>query len=370
MKNISFHNKLIAVFILLLMTASIFRSLYFGSDLTEVLKGVDDWSRYAKQGLDIKNNGLLISSIEDNYNGPGGFLYNYFVAFLFFIFGYSLAPIYTIQTLLLGLSVAFIFWTFKDLMKKKTQIIFLCSLFAFATLDVFHHYCHVLLSENLGLFLFSTFIYSFYKSINDLPGIIQKRTTILIIAATLVRPNLVPLLVLYIGILFLLKSRKKSPISFSLSPHLIIVLIGVLIIPTRNFIQTGSWTILPTEGTSDSQYQIITSRPEYFLKKIAFCFGYLSYLAPEYKVRFHWIVMWFGYFIYFANQLKKIRQTKLSEISIHVFIVTYLVFSIVFITVHSYGYRSMLLINFIVLSFSILGFEILLKKFKQRKTVD
>ena len=148
MKTISFNNKLLVIFILSLLAASIFRSFYFSPDLTETLIGIDDWNRYAKQGLDIKNNGVLIKTIEHSYNGPGGFLYNYFVALSFLVFGNYLAPIYFMQTLFLGLSVSFTFWTFKDLMTKKTQLILLFSLFLFAVVDVFHHYCHILLSEN------------------------------------------------------------------------------------------------------------------------------------------------------------------------------------------------------------------------------
>lgn len=108
------YNVLLILFVLTLVTISIGRIHEYTPTISEAIDGVDDWNRYAKQGLDIKNNGLLINSVKTEYSGPGGFLYNYFIALIFLLFGDEIGPIYITQTILLGLSVVLTFYSFKD----------------------------------------------------------------------------------------------------------------------------------------------------------------------------------------------------------------------------------------------------------------
>lgn len=357
MRSISTQNRLLLIFVIILVLASILRLLHFTPTLREAMLGVDDWNRYAKQGIDIRNNGILIDSIKTSYNGPGGFLYNYFVASLFLLFGNSLAPIFLVQTIMLGLSVCFTFWSFKDFMLPRTQYFFLCSLFMFATLDVFYNYSHVLLSESFGLFLFSAFIYSFLNSVKAGLNRISKLGTILLSLATLVRPNLLPLLFIYLGIISILSYHNNQKPWITIASHFSISLLIMSAIAMRNHFSVGTWDLLPTEGTTDSIIQILQPGIAYFCKKLLFCFGYTKPLYDEYRIRPHWILMWIGYFIFLIYQIKDLSKIKYWQFSMNLFIAVFIILSVMFISLQSYGYRSMLLINFVVLALSILGFE-------------
>jgi hypothetical protein len=351
------HNILLIFFTLTLVTVSIFRLHEYTPSISEAIDGVDDWNRYAKQGLDIKNNGLLISSIKSEYNGPGGFLYNYFVALMFLLFGNKIGPIYIIQSILIGLSVALTFLTFKDLLKESTRYLFLGALFSFAIIDVYINYSHILLSENLGLFLFSTFIYVFLKGVRQMKPKLLLLATMLITLTALVRPNMIPFVPLYFVMSLFYMIRNKHNLSGFIILQCLVIGSVFSLIPLRNYFVTGNFAFLPSEGINDSTGQLLNSSPNDFFQKLLFSFGYLSSLVPEYRVRIHWIIMWVGYFILLVHQIRKIKTIPIWGLFLHMFIATYLFFSIGFSVIESYGYRYMIPINFIILSLSMLGFE-------------
>ena len=129
-------DVLLLFVLLFFILYSLFRNYSEGS-LGEILIGNDDQNSYVNYGLDIKNNGLLISSVDGVYGRPGGSLYNYFIALCFILFGESTTPIYILQGMLLGFSVAIIFLSFRNKMKNITGFLFLTTLFIFALLDVY-----------------------------------------------------------------------------------------------------------------------------------------------------------------------------------------------------------------------------------------
>lgn len=353
------QNILLVGFMFFLLVISIYRIIESPYSFFSAFDGIDDWHRYARQGYDIKENGLLINSVDKAYNGPGGILYNYFIALNFLLFGDTFVSVFIIQALMLGASVSFVFWTFKDEMNTLFQYIYMGALFCFAFLDVYVNYTHQLLSENIGIFLFTVFFYCFIKVIREGNSKLLWICTLLIVLTCLSRPNVGALVPLYLGIIFyyrltFFKINYKEGLG-----HIIIIILGGIFIPFRNYLISGDFNLFPTEGTSDSVYQLFHSGPKYFFDKVLFCFGYLSALEPKYAIRFHWIIMWLGYF-YFI--LKLFTNKKLSSnpiIVTNLFILLYILTLIVFCTIHSYGYRYLLPINFFILSMSIIGMQYL-----------
>lgn len=348
-------NKVLLLFLLLLLLSSLVRSFPFTATIFDLVEGVDDWNRYARQALDIEQNGLSISSITGDYNGPGGFLYNYFLAALLGIFGPHLFPIYAVQSMMLGLSVAFVFWTFKNSMNRRTGNLFLVTLCGFALLDVHVHYTHALLSENLGLLTISAFLYFLVRTLKSSRKWQLYLATVFLVLAILSRPNFLPFSGIYV--LVLLYRWRGSNALQKVLPHIIILLAGLAIIPFRNYLVGGNFTVLPSEGTHDALVQLYTNGPLYFLKKVAYCFGYLSALMPDYRIRPHWMLMWCGYFVHCFYWAKYQRKPALWELTSQAFIVTYFVLAIVFVTVGSYGYRAFIPFNFIVLAFAFTGLD-------------
>src|SRR5690348_16896529 len=119
------QNVFVVLIIAGFVVLSFIRLYPFENTLQEDVIGIDDWNKYARWALDIKYHGIFISSLQENYWAPAGFLYNYFVAFCFIVFGDNTIPVFIIQSLLLGCSVAFIYFTFRNKMKPLTGFLFL-----------------------------------------------------------------------------------------------------------------------------------------------------------------------------------------------------------------------------------------------------
>ena len=316
--------------------------------------GTDDWDFYLRNALEIKNGGLLIPSFKDAYGYPGGFFYNYFVAACFTVFGTHVKLVYCIQSILLGCSVVLIFLAFRERMQTRIRYLFLVSLFVFALLDVSSNYSMKLLSENLAVFTISGFVYFLLKGISTGKTIHQLLAVLLLVVSVLTRPALQPYGVLFALLLmlyFFIYKRRERMKAFSL---LIILLVGISALAIRNYIVCGKFIFLPAYGMNESFSQINQLSFSFLVKKVLFMFGYLSALAPEYRIRPHWILMWIGYITYVVLMIRS-RKYNLSEVPLHLFILVFCGFTIFFVTVDSYGFRSFIPVTFVILPFSFIA---------------
>lgn len=381
-------NILAISIIFFFLFLSLIRLFPFENHLSSILnEGKDDWFLYARFALDIKQNGILMSSVNGVYNLPSGFLYNYFVALCFFVFGENLVPVYIIQSTLLGFSIAFIYWAFRDKMKPRTGILFLITMFIFALVDVSRYYSFRLLSENLALFTIAVFFYCFIK------GIEKNKLALFISAAVflgfsiLIRPNVFPFgIALNIILLFYFLKQKKKEL---LKSFLFLLFFGLSmsLLAIRNYLICGKWVFLPYKGSllqyiasedhiipssvklsglnspqiSTTGYIIsyaeyIWQQPllffSFYIKKLMFCFGFLSFLEPSYNWRFHWILMWAAYFAYLFFSVKRKFRFEIWEMVTHLFILFYYSALILVTPIGSYGFRMLIPCTFIVLAFA------------------
>ena len=172
--------------------AAIIRVTFNQYSFNELLQGSDDWNRYARYALDIKENGLLIKSLPENYIIPAGFFYNYFVAACFFIFGNNIAAVYVMQCLILGLTVSLTYFLFRSKMKPTTSLLFLITLILFGFSDFFKYYSFRLLSENLAILTVVLF-FIFYPKNNSSPSLPYLLLSGLFLGmSVLTRPNILP----------------------------------------------------------------------------------------------------------------------------------------------------------------------------------
>src|SRR5690606_9366853 len=184
---------------------------------------------------------------------------------------------------------------FRAFLSKSTQLIFLCGLILFAILDVYVNYTLILLSECLGLFLFSCFTYGFMKYFRSKTPKVLSLTSIFLTLAVMTRPNLIPLVPVYFMTVFLYM-HKHGILSWKAAiTNCTICAAGLSILPLRNYIITGNPVLLPVEGMEDTDTELAHLTFQVVLQKLAFCFGYLSGLIPAYKIRIHWMIMWAGY---------------------------------------------------------------------------
>nr|MBA3706377.1 glycosyltransferase family 39 protein [Bacteroidota bacterium] len=240
-KKRSTGNILALLIILFFVCLSLIRLYPFENSLQKIVDGVDDWKLYACFALDIKHNGILMPSLYDNYYAPAGFLYNYFLALCFYLFGENTVPVFIIQNLLLGLSVAFIYMAFRNKMKALTSLLFLFTLFVFALFDVSKYYSFRLLSENLAIFTTSVFFFCFYKGLEKNKLSLQLLAAVFMGLTISTRPHTFPfgIILIVIVLFYFLKQEKVKILNVSLFVLLLGISASLLVI--RNYLICGGW---------------------------------------------------------------------------------------------------------------------------------
>lgn len=275
------------------------------------------------------------------------------------LFGENLNPVYLIQSLLLGISIRLIYLTFKDNLSYKIGLLYLIFLFLFATIDIYRTYTFRILSENLGLFTISCFFYFFKQKLKHKKLMYEYLALVMLVISILIRPNLI--IFGYIYVIFLVYYSQKMKI-YNLKTLVIMIalfLLGVSIIAIRNYIICNEIVFFPKEGID---YANQVHNVSNYLKKTLYCFGYLTIYMPEYKVRPHWVIMWFGILIYLTIIIKNnIKTDNLSNITF-LFTSVYYVTSIIFVKVGSYGYRIFLPVILIVLIYPFYLLDYIIQK--------
>ena len=347
------------------IVATIIRLYPYTETNLGVSNGIDDWFRYWDNAKDISKNGLLIPSQSSVYYGPGSFLYSYFIALCFILFGENLIPIYFIQSIFLATSILLIYYAFRDELSGKIGLLLLITLFLFGVLDTYKYYTFKLLSENLALFTLATFIYFIKIGLDNQIVKFQFLATFFLVLSVLIRPTLFPIAFVYafFFVIYYFKNTllKKQNLLLLLG----LLFIGITILGFRNYLITGTWVFLPSEGTSDSWKQLLSLDFDIIYKKLLFALGFLSSLNPEYYPRPHWFIILLLYCFYLYLRIKNWKTISYSEILFNVFIVSFYVLTILFVTVDSYGFRAFLPIQFLLIAISFLSIEKFILRFKK-----
>ncbi|MFN9595700.1 MAG: glycosyltransferase family 39 protein [Bacteroidota bacterium] len=378
-----FKSQYDAGFIVIFFTIFSLIKLYpYNNEFQTILiDSGNDWSTYAKYGLDIKNNGLLLPVVDGPYERPASFMYNYFLALCFKVFGENTTYIYLLQSTMLGFSISFIYLAFRESISIKLWGFFLFALLFFGLKDVSEYCTQRLLGENLALFSMSLFSLLFSRGILHHNHLSLLLSSVCLSIAALTRPNIFPFIIFLV--LFIMFKKPKNWVSFILTLGLFCSLLAF-----RNYLCCGQTNFLPTHGAVENTkifFQIpesihiskadtfISSYLKYmlyepvsffshFFKKTLFCMGFLPMLDDTMPYKPHWMVIWFGYFIY----LFKVASNKLKindvEKMIHVFIFTYFGTLILIAPVENYGFRMLIPGLFFVIVFFFKGLSLLISE--------
>jgi hypothetical protein len=332
----------------------------YGNNLLSELSGIDDWNRYARFALDIKHNGISIPSVHEDYFAPAGFLYNYFLALCFCLFGENTVPVYILQNLMLGISILLIYFTFEKKLKPFTSFVFLLALITFAFLDIARYYTFRFLSENFSIFLLSVFVFCIGRK--EKPAYLYFASFILGLSV-LSRPNLLLFAFLFFMALgyFLYKGWMKGNVFITL----ISFISAFSLLLFRNLYVTGNLTLLPVEGIHFIRETFTGLSLILLLKKILFCLGILSPLDQALSIRPHWLLMWVFYSIYLVLKWRSKEKMPFEEIIVHLLIFSYFG-SLVLVApvINSYGYRLLLPAVLYLLPFGIMAIETIRHKKK------
>ncbi|MBF0361099.1 MAG: glycosyltransferase family 39 protein [Oligoflexia bacterium] len=390
-----FGNNLAIIIIIFFVVITIIRLYFFPPHDTigQILADAgNDWVVYADHALDIKKNGIWMpnGSGSGPYFYPGGFLYCYFLALLFILFGDNTIPVFVAQGAMLGISIALFYWTVKNKMRPLTGILFLITLTIWGLVDVFKHYSFKFLSENLAIFTLALAFFFFVKGLEKKNNWFLYFSSFFTGLGILVRPNLLfsgIVFILLIGYFFLKNSKHviKNLVLVS-----VFFSLGMSFLSIRNYVITGKIYTMQTVSTSgmasvngvitvlkivlpipekylrenngsrsesplynSSNLKTIVSYINYmsnepgnffgiFFKRALFCFGNTTVLVPDYKNRPHWMVMWIAYFAFLIWKFKYREKTPLWEMAFHSYIVSYYALMFIFGNVGNYGFRLLI----------------------------
>jgi 4-amino-4-deoxy-L-arabinose transferase-like glycosyltransferase len=390
------NDYILSVSVVLLFGLLALIRLYpFDNTLQQIIADSgNDWSKYAVNALDIKHNGLLMPGIEGAYEKPASFFYSYFLALCFFLFGENNVPVYLLQNLMLGLSIVFIWLTFREKMSRMISLIFLSALVIVALADVSIYYTFRFLGENLALFSLAVFFLLFKRATEK-----DKLPTMFISAlflgiAVLTRPNIFLFAIALIVPLLLygFKTQKVKPLLL----FIFVLVLTSSFLAIRNYLVCHCIQLMPSQGMLfnmiafhpvpsavdvsqantylDAYLQYFLQEPVLFImhyvKKVLFCFGFLNAVEPTYHWFPHWTLMWLGYFTYLFLIVRNKTKTTLHEKAVHLFILTYFVSLVVVGQVENYGFRMLIPGNFFVLAFAFVALDKLISLLKNKRDVS
>jgi hypothetical protein len=320
--------------------------------VNEATSAGDDWLTYKTNALSVLHDGLSMPIVKNNYHLPGGFLYSYFLASLFALFGENSTYVYLFQAGMLALAVGLTALAFKPLLPQKTVAIYFLALAVGAFLDVFLFYTFRLLSENLVLFLLPMFYLLIFRTVKresiplaSLAGVAMGLCALCRQNLVLLGPGMAVLLFVY------LKGHpRRSLISLSF-----LIWFGLIfsLLPLRNYAVTGEISVPVIRYTAQRLTSNVTITEPItatsFGKKILFCAGLTTALGlPIYYLKPHWFVTWIGAFIY-CWRLCRRRHVEFWEAFALVFILMYLGPLFVVPGLNTYGVRMILPVMPIVL---------------------
>jgi hypothetical protein len=214
----------------------------YADDVTAATAAGDDWLSYKLYAVSILDGGLHIPAVPGAYYLPGGFLYNYFVAAVFAIFGTSTGYVYVVQYALLGIAASLMFIFARGFLSSDVALGYFVTC-AIALYLSFGDYVHRLLSENLVVVLYPVLLISFVRALEQHSGPRIALAGFIAGLVVLTRPNLVILPVLLACVLVLFDRQKGSLGRAAL--FLTTTAAAFSLLPLRNAYVTGALVLTP-----------------------------------------------------------------------------------------------------------------------------
>ena len=314
---------------------------------------VDDWITYKRRALSILHDGLVMPIVSGHYDLPSGFLYNYFVAGVFRLFGENSSYVYLVQAALLGLSISAGYLAFRRYMTPGAGFAYLLTLPFFMYVDVFRHYTVTLLSENLLLFLLPLFFFSLLRCFERDSTLYALGAGLVLGLAFLSRPNVILVAPATVALLFFYAKNTRR--GYLRLPIAFLVAFGLSssVLLLRNYAVTGEVSLaavtypgywrtpamaLPDRAGAHSVLPTIATYGLYYGRRVLFCLGLTFLGSPEYRLRPHWLLMWAGVFLFLASAMRG-RRLEFWEAAALVFVVSYLGPTIAVAQLANYGFR-------------------------------
>ena len=320
-------NLAVAISIpVLFLVLGYLRAIPFIDDVALNSNEGDDWLSYKILSHSILRDGLTMPVLGAYAKTVHGFLYNYFLAGVFFVFGENSTYAYVVQSLLLGASVPiFAMLVWRRLSRIGLLLLLIVSAL-YVYVDLYRNIGFRLLSENLFVFLFAVAIVAYVQSQEERARWWSLASGLLLGIAILTRTSAVAFAVVLLvaGALWALRTRRPL-----LVPALAAIgfVAGMSLLPLREWaatgrpdidliLHTGDWVVPPTDSVGAFLL--------HYARRTAFTLGFTQVLQEAYSFRPYWLVIWIGFFGYLADLIRRRRRLELWELSLLLYLFFYL----------------------------------------------
>jgi hypothetical protein len=282
-------------FPILLAALAVHRAVPFVDDIPG--PNGDDWYTYKSLAENVLQQGWTMPMLRGTYAGMAhGFLYIYFVAAVFAVFGVNTAYVYVVQAAMAGTSASLMYLAFRRKLSARAGLALVLALDFFVYADVYRSMAFRLLSENLYLFLCPIMWILLLRSVEE-----PRRTPLASIAAgfalgliVLTRPSFIGAAAAVVGMLWLrsLWTTDSIGAAAGITGGLIA---GLGIVVLRNAAATGKATFDIVTNTSDWIRIWTLPLPEFLrtlIVRTLLAFGVPELMVSTYRTKPHWIAAW------------------------------------------------------------------------------
>jgi len=350
----SISTAIAAILPLAFLAIGALRAYPFADDVSVPALIADDWHTYKQFALSVVRDGLSMPALATSYAAlPHGFLYIYFIALVFAVFGENSTYVYVVQSVALGLSISLTYLAVRKWLTPVGGLAFLLTLTALMYVDVFRHLTFKLLSENLYFLLYPLLMIALFRGIEraDRGGRDLFVAGVMLGLIVLTRPSFVLSAAMVIAAVWIHSfAKERSP----WGPALLLLgsALGVSGVAARNHAVTGRATFDIVTDTSDwtrmwtlPAVQFMTA----IVKRSLFVFGLTGLIAPAYRLRPHWMILWLLWAAYPLFKLSRREPLEFWELLLYIYVICYVGPVVLVADITSYGGRMVITILPVVL---------------------
>lgn len=329
---------------LLFLALGAARAYPFVDDVSAASAG-DDWFTYKTLALSVIDGGLTMPGAAGPYAVlPHGFLYVYFLAVLFSLFGANSAYVYVVQSFLCGVTVSLTYAAVRRKFSPAVGLMFVVALAGLMYVNVYRAIAFRLLSENLYFPLSAVALCFLLPLFEATP---KRKVTCSFLAGlslgliVLTRPSFILSAVALLFIIFVHSRLRGDTLHVPLAAALgwIVGISGDLV---RDYLASGHATFAIVSDTRD--WVRIWNLPDTtfaqaLASRVRFATGIPQLLNSSYHSATHWTILWGAFVTYLPWKLLTKRSVPAWEVVSYAYVLCYIVPVLAVADIFSYGGR-------------------------------
>lgn len=289
----------------------------------------DDWVSYKLFADSVLRGGLampIIGAYGAQEGTVHGFIYAYFVAGVFAVFGENTAYVYVVQGMLIGAAASLVYLGWRRVLSPLASLVLLIGAAVFVYADIYRSIGFRLLSESLFVFLLAAAFAAYAEAHSRRSAVLALGAGTLLGLAVLSRTNFLvaglSLLATTVG--YALARRVGAGVPLML---LLGFAIGMSPLPLRELAATGTPDLILLRPNPGDLYPPPTGSVgelvEHYGRRLLFTIGFTTAQESGYRWRPHWLLLWIGALAWAVWRVGRPRLDA-REVFVLIVIVTYL----------------------------------------------